>query len=83
MSKEAVKQDFKKVVEELKWIIEYQEKENIDKLQTETLKKALAIIEAPGNENCEYCISIKNATKASPKKRYKYCPICGVRIERR
>lgn len=28
-------------------------------------------------EPCEYCISIEEATKKSPRKKYKYCPMCG------
>jgi len=29
------------------------------------------------NDKCEYCKSIDSATKKSPRKKYKYCPMCG------
>lgn len=28
-------------------------------------------------EECEYCVDIENATPKSPRRRYKYCPMCG------
>ena len=28
---------------------------------------------------CDYCISIENSTPASPRHKYKYCPMCGRR----
>jgi len=28
-------------------------------------------------EECEYCKSINDSTPASPKRKYKYCPMCG------
>lgn len=30
---------------------------------------------------CEYCIDIYNTTPASPRRRYKYCPMCGRRLD--
>ena len=29
------------------------------------------------NKKCDYCKSIEKATPASPRKKYKYCPMCG------
>ena len=26
---------------------------------------------------CDYCINIENATQASPRHKYKFCPMCG------
>ncbi|WP_341877612.1 hypothetical protein [Defluviitalea saccharophila] len=26
---------------------------------------------------CDYCISIEEATPKSPRRKYKYCPMCG------
>ena len=46
----------------------YLTKENYEKLLENKLKS-----------RCEYCISIDNATKKSPRKKYKYCPMCGRR----
>ena len=29
------------------------------------------------HEPCEYCKSIEEATSKSPRKKYKFCPMCG------
>lgn len=29
---------------------------------------------------CNYCEEIKNATPASPRKKYNYCPMCGRKL---
>ena len=35
------------------------------------------------NEPCGYCWDLTcNLTKASPRNKYKYCPMCGERIEK-
>ena len=31
---------------------------------------------------CEYCIDIYNTTTASPRRKYKYCPMCGKELDR-
>jgi hypothetical protein len=28
-------------------------------------------------DKCNYCIGIDNATPKSPRKKYKFCPMCG------
>ena len=33
------------------------------------------------NGKCTYCQSIYNSTPASYKRKYKYCPMCGDRLE--
>lgn len=29
---------------------------------------------------CNYCESIKSSTPASPKKKFVYCPMCGIKL---
>lgn len=43
-------------------------------LANKTLYKEFNVVE---NEPCKYCRSIDNATKSSPRKKYKFCPMCG------
>ena len=33
------------------------------------------------DEPCDYCNSIKISTPASPRRKYKYCPMCARRVE--
>lgn len=33
-------------------------------------------------KDCDYCKGILDATKASPRRNYIYCPMCGVKRER-
>lgn len=30
---------------------------------------------------CYYCLDIYNSTPASPRRNYKYCPMCGVKLD--
>ena len=34
-----------------------------------------------GAKFCTYCLSIYTATSASPRKKYKYCPMCGRELD--
>lgn len=33
--------------------------------------------------SCSYCEGIERATKASPRKKYRYCPMCGREREKK
>lgn len=33
--------------------------------------------------NCSYCESIEKSTPASPRRKYKYCPMCGREREKK
>ena len=33
------------------------------------------------NGECQQCIDIYNTTIASPRRKYKYCPMCGERLD--
>ncbi|SCG82715.1 hypothetical protein DW1_1142 [Proteiniborus sp. DW1] len=32
-------------------------------------------------ECCKYCMSIYTSTPASPKRKYKFCPMCGEKLD--
>lgn len=32
--------------------------------------------------DCEYCLGIYRSTSASPKRRFKYCPMCGIKLDK-
>lgn len=33
------------------------------------------------NNPCDYCIGIYRNTPSSPKRKYKYCPMCGRKLD--
>ena len=33
------------------------------------------------NKPCDYCIGIYRSTPSSPKRKYKYCPMCGRKLD--
>lgn len=33
------------------------------------------------NKPCDYCIGIYRSTPNSPKRKYKYCPMCGRKLD--
>lgn len=35
----------------------------------------------PTNGDCSYCLSIYESTSRSPKKKFKYCPMCSKELD--
>ena len=33
------------------------------------------------SDYCSYCLGIYSSTPASPKRKYKYCPMCGTKLD--
>ena len=30
---------------------------------------------------CDYCLNIRSSTPASPRRKYIYCPMCGIKLD--
>ena len=68
---------YRKIQERYHEVLHIIKSTSIDATATDLIEKALYLGESGDYIPCNYCENIEKSTAKSPRRKYKYCPMCG------